>query len=107
MLPKNKRITKELFQSILKTGRTLSSPLFLFRYMSIPGMDTKYAFVVPKSVSKQAVKRNKLRRQGYNTLRTLPLPLVSGIFFYKKGSEKTNLNEIKENVNTILKKIHP
>jgi ribonuclease P protein component len=103
MSSKNKRVTKELFQTIMKKGGMLSSPLFVFRY--IPQKPLSYAVVAPKSVAKKAITRNKLKRQGYSALRAYPLPPLSGIFFYKKGAKNATFIEIKENVKVILDKI--
>jgi len=103
MLPKRKRVTKEIFQDIIKTGRTLSSPLFVFRY--IPNSTPRYAFVAPKSVAKQAIIRNKLRRQGYNILRKYKLKPYLGAFFYKKGSQNATIDDINKDINSILNKI--
>lgn len=104
MLPKKKRVTKDLFQNIIKTGRTISSPLFLFRY--IPQKTPQYAFVAPKTVAKQAFLRNKLRRQGYSALRQNPkIPNVLGVFFYKKGSKEATFKTIRDDVSTVLTKI--
>jgi ribonuclease P protein component len=103
MLSKNKRVTKELFQTIMTKGGMLSGPLFVFRYM--PSKYPSYAVVAPKSVAKKAVSRNKLRRQGYSALRNHKLPLLSGIFFYKKGAQNASFSDIKENIKTIIDKI--
>lgn len=104
MLSKKKRVTKELFPDIMKNGKTLTSPLFILRY--IPQKSPQYAFVAPKTVAKQAVLRNKLRRQGYNALYKNPkMPSVLGVFFYKKGSSMASFQEIKDNINTILSNI--
>ena len=86
MFPKKKRVTKELFQAIMKDGKIISSSLFVFRY--IPQNNPQYAFVAPKSVAKQANKRNTLRRQGYSALRSYIPRHTAGIFFYKKTSLK-------------------
>lgn len=102
MLAKKKRITKELFQVIMKNGRVIHSPLFTFRYIK---HDPGYAFAVPKAVSKRAVDRNSLRRKGYNTLRTCSLKPVAGVFLYKKMAEKPSALYIKENIVFILDKI--
>lgn len=104
MLPKKKRVTKELFHSIMKNGKTLSSPLFVFRY--IPQGNPQFAFVAPKSVAKQANKRNTLRKQGYSTLRTYPISKNAGIFFYKKGSQGAPFSQIKQEIKEILQKTH-
>lgn len=104
MLPKKKRVTKELFQGIMKNGKTLVSPLFILRY--IPQKSPQYAFVAPKTVAKQAVFRNKLRRQGYNALNQNPkIPCILAVFFYKKEAKKASFKDIKENIYSIISKI--
>ena len=103
MLPKKERVTKELFQTIMKQGRIISSPFFVFRY--VYGKSPKYAFVAPKSIAKEANKRNALRRKGYNILREAKLPICSGIFFYKKPAKIAKTVEIKGDILTILSKI--
>jgi ribonuclease P protein component len=103
MFSKKKRVTKELFQIIMKKGATLQAPLFVFRY--IPSDEPHYAFVAPKSVAKNAVDRNKLRRQGYASLKSYPLKQCSGIFFYKKQAKGSPYQEIKESVGCIVDKI--
>jgi RNase P protein component len=103
MLSKNKRVTKELFQKIMNTGGSLSSPFFVFRYLY--GDRPQYAFVAPKSVAKRAVDRNKLRRIGYNTLNSYTLKNFLGIFFYKKQGKNASTQEIKEDIVSILKRL--
>lgn len=105
MLPKRKRVTKELFQDIMKNGKILSSPLFLLRYKA--QKQAQYAIVVPKNVGKQAVLRNKLRRQGYNALaQNTKIPSILGIFFYKKQTKTPIFKDIKKNIDLILSKIN-
>lgn len=103
MLSKNKRVTKELFQKIMKAGGSLGSPFFLFRY--IKSDKPQYAFVAPKGVAKKAVDRNKLRRIGYNALNLSSLKNFSGIFFYKKQGKNASPQEIKEDIESLLKRI--
>jgi len=102
MLPKKKRITKDIFQTILKKGNIVSGSFFLFRY--IKETSPKYAFVVSKKIAKTAIKRNSLRRKGYNVLRLYDLKSCAGIFFYKKEALSASVVEIKEEINSILKK---
>jgi RNase P protein component len=85
MLPKKGRVTKNVFHSINKEGKTFHTPLFLFSY--IKNQSCQYAFVAPKKVFKIAVLRNKFRRKGYNIIRSLPVKSGVGVFFYKKESE--------------------
>lgn len=104
MLQKKKRVTKELFQTVIKSGGTLSGSLFIFRY--IKQKTPQYAFVVSKKIAKSAVDRNKLRRQGYNALSSYKLKDYLGVFFYKKEVKGVTFKEIKEDIGIILNKLH-
>lgn len=103
MLPKKKRITKDVFQTILKKGNIVSGSFFLFRYIREP--NPRYVFVVSKKIAKTAVKRSSLRRKGYNILRQHNLKNCAGIFFYKKEALGANINELKKDIDFILEKI--
>lgn len=102
MLPKNKRVTKATFQSLMKERRLFSTQFFLFYHKKneLP----QYSFVAPKAIFKASVKRNKYRRLGYNILRALPLKQGIGIFVYKKQAVLATQQEIKEEVFFILNK---
>jgi len=104
MFPKKKRVTKDLFQAIMKHGKILPSSFFVFRY--IKQNNPQYAFVAPKSVAKSATERNKLRRLGYNALSLYPISSCAGIFFYKKEAKKASLAEIRLDIKVILDKAH-
>ncbi len=106
MLPKKNRINKKTFDTIFKEGYIIHSPIFLFKYTK--NLDNKghFAFIVPKTVAKNAVKRNSLRRKGYNTLRNKDFPAISGIFMYKKGVNfDIKSEEIAENIDLILNRV--
>jgi len=102
MLPKKKRVTKKVFDVLMKEGKTFSTQLFLFYFKSqdFP----QYAFVAPKKSFKNAVKRNKFRRIGYNILRKLPINKGIGVFIYKKQALIAKNEEIEENIIYILEK---
>jgi len=90
----------------MKEGLFLSGSIFTFRYIYQKSLSC--AFVAPKSLSKKAVTRNKLRRQGYSALRSVPsnllMPLAC-IFFYKKQVKDASFEDIKKDVSTILSKV--
>ncbi len=102
MLPKKKRVTKSTFLSIIDKGSIIYGSFFIFRYLK--GNIPQYAFVAPKKIAKTAVKRNYLRRKGYNILNLYNLKSNSGIFFYKKEALKASPLEIKNDIILILKK---
>ncbi len=106
MLSKKKRVTKQLFLDIMKNGKVINDPFFLFRY--VKSGNPQYAVVAPKSVAKQAVSRNKLRRQGYYVFNQYTkLPSISGIFFYKKEAKNIDFKDIKKSIYSVLGKINP
>lgn len=104
MTPKKNRVTKELFLSTMSEGKALFGSIFVFRYIN--QVKPQYSVVAPKSVAKLAVSRNKLRRQGYNAIRSFCPKQGLGLFFYKKGSAKAEYADIKEDIGSLLKKAH-
>ncbi len=106
MLQKKKRVTKDVFMSIMKDGKTVHSPLFSFRFLA-DNAGPRYACVVPKAVFKKAHDRNSLRRKGYNALRkNITLPPLSGIFFFKKEAKTVDFSEITKEITNLLQKAH-
>lgn len=103
MLPKKKRVTKEVFSSIMKDGKTTYSPLFSLRFLV--NKDSGFACVVPKAVFKKAHDRNSLRRKGYNALREMPLPPILGIFFFKKEAKDVTASQIRQQIELVFQKI--
>lgn len=102
MLPKKKRVTKEVFQELLKEGKTFSTPLFLFYYKD--SLTPQYAFVAPKNIFKKATERNKYKRIGYNTLRLISVYKGRGIFMYRKGAKLAKTDDLRGDILFILSK---
>jgi ribonuclease P protein component len=105
MLTKNRRVSKSLFDKVLKEGSVIHSSLFSLRF--VPKSVDKYshiAFVAPKSVAKGAVERNKLRRRGYSGVSKLQvLPSVC-VFFYKKEAKLSPQSDISFDIEALLKR---
>lgn len=103
MFLKKKKVTKKLFEQIMKNGVVFYGSFFVFRVFV--NLDTpQYAFVAPKNIAKTAVARNKLRRRGYGALREFSVKNSQGIFFYKKNTTNIPFIEIKKDINFLLKK---
>lgn len=102
MLSKKKRVTKEIFQTILKKGNIAQGSFFLFKY--IPFKRMAYSFVVAKKTASKATKRNSLRRIGYNILREYSLKAGAGVFFYKKEALTAPKINLKNDIENLLKK---
>lgn len=104
MLPKKNRVNKNTFMAIMDKGSITSGSFFVFRY--IKQDFPSFAFVAPKKLAKTAIKRNSLRRKGYNIIRLYDLKPAAGIFFYKKEGITASIPEIKKDIEYILKKTH-
>jgi ribonuclease P protein component len=99
MLPKGKRADKKTIAQIFKAGKFVGSQNITFKYLkfAIPG-GFKISFIVPKAVSRSAVVRNSLRRQGYLALQKnihlIPSD-TAGVFIFSKKKSENIENEIK------------
>jgi ribonuclease P protein component len=90
MLPKNKRIPRELFTSILKSRRFANSAHFSVRLGDSASKSARVAVSVSKKVSKLAVTRNTVRRRAYTCISPLLASLPAGLYLImaKAGAEK-------------------
>jgi ribonuclease P protein component len=102
MLSKKNRLDKDTLNTIMEKGSISSGSFFVLRYIKsdIP----QYSFVVSKKIAKNAVKRNYLRRKGYNILRLYKIDKNKGVFFYKKEALLVPDVDIKKDIDFLLKK---
>ena len=109
MLPKKNRADKKAVERIFKEGRFLNSLNLTFKYIKTQEdkNPSRISFVAPKSVAKLAVKRNLLRRLGYNILgkyfNKIPVGIL-GVFVFKKY--QTDPQIIENEIKNILPKIN-
>jgi len=108
MLSKRNRVNKKEVDEIFKSGSFINSPNLTFKYLFKKGiLESKISFISPKSISKKAVIRNKLRRIGYNILKKhikhLPSGLI-GVFVFKKYQDDVFI--IENEIKTIFSKIN-
>lgn len=108
MLPKKSRVNKKDIDFLFKEGNSIHSSSLNFKF--ILTTDTtlpRISFITPKSVAKLAVKRNLLRRRGYDALRkyihSFPLGLI-GAFIFKRYQDDVPM--IENEIKTILSKIN-
>lgn len=112
MLAKKNRISRALFDTLLKSGVSFHSQNLSFRVQKTPNELPKFSFVVSKKISKSAATRNILRRRGYSVLQDIlgceikekMNNSVIGAFFYKKGAEKLGFTELRGEIEFLLKK---
>lgn len=104
MIPKKKRVTKVLFEDVLKKGRRIDGDFMYIKYLKAE--QSRFSAVVPKSVEKTAVGRNTIRRK----LRAFGKEVyentsIYSVVFAKKGIKTATSKEIKEDLQGLFKKI--
>jgi|SRR3989344_5783839 len=113
MLSRNYRLPRKLIEKTLKNGKYLSSLHFTLRYAY--SSEYRFAFAVSKKVVPSAVLRNKLRRRGFNALRSILRAIlpktkmetkrgVWAVFFLKKESVRLKPDEFRFAIEEILHK---
>jgi ribonuclease P protein component len=107
MLPSKLRINKTLFKTFGR-GTTFHSPaISMFVYKKDNQSDSQFSFSVSKKVSKLAVKRNKLRRQGYSVIGKNLENIKKGyfiVFNFKKEAISLSYSQIESDINILLHK---
>jgi ribonuclease P protein component len=91
MIPKKNRTTQKIIDLIFKQGKFINSQnISLKFFLNKESPIVRTSFVVPKNIVKSAVKRNMLRRRGYQViskyLNDLPVGF-SGAFIFGKNSK--------------------
>lgn len=106
MLPKKKRIAKNVFNGVLKAGKSAFSPYMTLRYTATSGQ-SRFAAVVPKAVAKKAVERNHIRRRIYESVKSVEKSVIFGyscVFFAKKEIVSLTFAELEKQVADLLTK---
>jgi ribonuclease P protein component len=106
MLPRHRRVPKELFKEIMRSGKSYHTPHLSLRWIKVAAQNvSRFSVVVPKKAEKHAVGRNYAKRVVYTALYPLELRGISGIFFIKKIFSKAEIAEIHTEINELLKRI--
>ncbi len=91
---------------MLGRGRGFHSPLIsLFVYKKNDLTVSQFSFLSSKKVSKLAVKRNALRRAGYESVGKAISKIQPGFYFvfnFKKGADLVSSKEIHEQVQVLF-----
>lgn len=105
MLPKASRLSRHDAQA-LKTGQTISTPVFSLRYVVAPTF--KCTVSVSKKTAKNAVDRNRIRRQIYNaisTIKTKDRPNIFSMIIPKPEIKKVKYENIMIAIQETYKKL--
>ncbi|MFA5751323.1 MAG: ribonuclease P protein component [Candidatus Paceibacterota bacterium] len=116
MLKKTRRVNKNQVNNIFSFGRFISSQNISLKYViNSINYPARVSFISPKSVSKNAVSRNLLRRRGYevikNTISSLPDGFIGVFIFGKKsissfgGKKNISCQNMAKQIQYILNKI--
>lgn len=107
MLKKANRATRREVEEIFKKGKYIDSAVFTFKFIKNNTNQKKISILAPQSVAKTAVKRNFLRRRGYQALEkylnSFPTGIL-GVLIFKKSEE--NIAILENEAKNILIKIN-
>lgn len=103
MLPKNRRISREIFKSF--PGKKKFSESENFSLLYSPNSTTaRFGVSVSKKVSKKAVVRNKIRRRTYSELRDLISISKPGLYLFvaKPSAKDVKGEKLKNELKKLL-----
>ena len=105
MVPKNKRLTKPLFNKVFSEGGRIKTAYFSGRHL--PGVTSAWAVVAPSSVFKKAHQRNRARRLAYGAIANLlkdhkPKKPGQTILIYQKISKDLSGEEIYRDLSSLF-----
>lgn len=108
MLPKKRRVGKELFPDVLNKSKSFYGDSMSLRVFSVGySNETRFSFVVSKKVSNKAVKRNFLKKRGYSVIKDISVNINKGfvcVFFFKKSALTLSYVDLKKEISSLLKK---
>ena len=108
MLPSINKLPRQQFDAVFTKTASVFSKHLTLRY-SRDGIEnnSRFSVVVSKKVVKEAIERNKIKRQIYGILqkytKIIQKPYI-GIFLVKKACNLLSLPELKEEILFLLKK---
>lgn len=106
MLPKNRRIKRQIFSDLLSKGKRFSTAhLLAFLVKKGDKSLSQFAVSVSKKICKKAVDRNKYRRQSYAIISSHIKDISNGffcLFVFKRGSYPVSFNQLESEIDNIL-----
>ena len=107
MLKKENRTTTARVKDVLAKGISLHTGALSLKFIASPG-STRFSVVVPNSVYKHAVDRNKLKRQIRDVVEKHVLPKkipVTALLFAKKPAIELSFKELEQEIIVLTQKI--
>jgi ribonuclease P protein component len=111
MLPKKRRLSSAEVRDVIARGKSVRGTVLSLKYVVNKGF-FRAAVVVPKSVAKRAVDRNRVRRALYRTLANLPPPTTHILshtmaVFFVRSVPSPLTPALRDDISAILNKIPP
>src|SRR4051812_46796180 len=105
---RNRRVSRVLFEEIMKSGKSVHvSHLSLRVYRLLNSTETRVAISIPKKTEKRATARNRVKRRIAAVLRGTDIQLPQAqalIFFGKSGISELSTQELGLEIKNILSK---
>lgn len=104
MIAKKFRVPRQIIAPILRKGEEFRTELFIVRYFENNEQFSRYRVIISKKIEKEAVDRNKLRRQVYEAIRTTATGSKNRdmILIPKKKITTATFAQIKEDITSKL-----
>ena len=107
MLPKQRRLSKELVKMVIKQGKSVYNHNLFLKYLIRPQQTSAFSFVVPAKIQKSAVQRNKLKRMARaSVLKILPRLKENrlAVIFFKEKNQRAKFSEIEAAIRELFQK---
>ncbi len=105
---KNRLRKKKEFELTFREGRSFPGRFFILKKKKNNLSFPRFAFVFPIKSEKKATKRNKgkrLFREAVRILLSFVKEDVDVIFILKRGADEKSVQEIREDIEIVFKKI--
>lgn len=104
MFAKKNRLTRKAFSRFFTSGKRFHGPSFQLIYSSVleDGVPFKVAASVSKKVYKNAVDRNRLRRQMYHAVRRVAPLTGTYIVIAKSSAASLSYQEVEGQIQKLI-----
>lgn len=101
MIPRTKRVSKEIFSKTFKKSKFFTTPYFSFK-VTQDTSTPRFSCVVSKSITKQATSRNTIRRRWYSVFSKLPITKGTYLIFLKKEAVPLSYTQIQKALEALI-----
>ena len=108
MLPQKNRLKKKKdFERVFKKGRLFKEGFLILRIAENGLKSSRFGFVISRKVSREAAKRNKIKRRLRELVRIKLTKIktgIDGVIVVIPGFEVNNFQQLEKSVNKLFKK---